>query len=66
MLVTAHLMVSWCNMTEQMFQLFSLHPSSAFTVTIILHCITVLLIKVLQTNKHQALTLWLSYTWITP
>jgi len=37
MLVTAHLMVSWCDMTEQIFQLFSLHPSSAFTVTVIPH-----------------------------
>lgn len=46
MLVTARVMVSWFDMTEQMFKLlFSLLPSSAFAVTVIPHCISVLLIK---------------------
>ena len=51
MLVAAHLMISWCDMTEEMFKLFSLYPLSEFAVAVIPQCITVLLIKYYKQNN---------------
>jgi hypothetical protein len=63
MLVTAHVMVLWLDMTEELIKLlFSLLASSAFAVTVIPCCISVLLIKCCKPKSIKVLSSLLSYT----